>query len=331
MAIYSTFAYGTGVLYGVSMTVTSVDPERGPSTGGNTFAIEGTGFNPTQWDSEFTGVTLDPAIFTDISSGTGSATTALPNLVLSSGAVAGGVGAIQTLALQTDTQFEVETVIDMPLAYPASEVALLEFVLYIDATNYATFGIYLGTSLSTLVLRATTVLSGSTMSTYETAWTTGSSKLKILRWGSELYFIANGSVVHREVKFQAGPCLMQLSTSNNAATYTTSTKVKYFYYRPYVVFGNRPVHAVTVVSDSRIRGVVPASWDERETDAAFAGLTDIYVVGVSTYPLLNSYEYYYVNQLVVMNSGQSGIRMNILSDNVLKTPSTSLRGLGEKV
>lgn len=311
--------------------MTLVDPLRGPSTGGNTFIIEGSGFETAQWSSLFEDLILDPVKFADISAGGGTATPGVPNLVLSSGAVAGGSGAIESLASWTNAQSEIFAYLPPIRIYPASEVDLCVLTLYIDATNYATFGIYVGTSSSTLVLRATTVRSGVTLSEFETDWTIGASYLKILRWGSMLQFIANGEIVHTEEKFVNTAATFRVHAANNAATYTSSCRVKGFYWRPYAVFDDRPVHSTTVVSSGRLRGTVPPSWDDKSTEAAYAGLVDVSVVGLGTTTSASAYEYYYVDQFTVINSGQSQTKVSFLSDPMLKTPSTSLRGLGETV
>jgi len=328
MAIYSTFVYGTGVLYGVSASISSISPERGPSTGGNAFTINGSGFANAQWSSFFDGVGLDPLKFTDISAGTGTATTGSPNLVLSSGAVAGGSGAVESVATWTDAQAEAVVYIPPIATYPASEVELFAMTLYVDATNYATIGIYLGTSSSTLVLRSTAVRNGATLDTVEEDWTVGTTKLKILRWGTTLYFYANGELFNVDEKFVATTATYRLSSGNVAATYTTTVRVSAFYWRPYAVFDGRPVHDTTVVSEDRIRGLVPPSWDDKDTDAAYSGLVDVAVVGVGTFTDTDAYEYYYVDQLTIVNSGQSSVKVSLLSDSLLKTPSSSLRGLG---
>lgn len=328
MAIYSTFVYGTGVLYGPAVSITSVDPARGPSTGGNDFVIDGSGFANSNWSSFFEGAVLDPAKFSDISAGTGTATTNSPNLVLASGAVAGGSGAIESVASWTDAQSEIVCYIPSVLSYPSAEVELVSLHLYIDATNYTKVGIYLGTSSSTLVLRADVVRGGSTLSTYEEAWTSGTSKLKILRWGTTVYVYANGALFHKDTKFINTLATYRVSCSNTSTTYSVSTRVSAFYWRPFVLFDGRPVHDPVVVSEGRIRGVVPPSWDDKGTDAAYSGTVDVSVVGVGTYTSTDAYEYYYVDQLTVINNESSSIKVSFLSDSLLRTPSSSLRGLG---
>jgi len=69
MGYYSAFKYGTGVLYGPVTTISAVDPAEGPAPGGNAFVITGEGFDPRQWDDDFTGAVLDTVKWTDISSG----------------------------------------------------------------------------------------------------------------------------------------------------------------------------------------------------------------------------------------------------------------------
>jgi len=328
MALYSTFCYGTGILYGPSASIGTVDPIRGPSTGGNNFVIDGSGFANAHWSSFFTGAVLDPLKFADVLVGFGSATTGVPNLVLSSGDAPGGIGAVESVATWTDAQGEAVVYILPITAYPASEVVLSAMTLYIDATNYAMFGVYLSTSSSTLVLRATVVRGGVPLSTKEVDWTTGLSKLKILRWGTTLYFYANGALFHEDERFVNTAATFRLSCANQAATYTITSNVQAFYWRPYAVFDSRPVHDSTVVSEGRLRGQVPPSRNDKGKDAAYSGLVDVSVVGVGSFTATDAYEYYYEDQLTIINSGSSDIKVSLLSDALLKTPSASLRGLG---
>ncbi len=331
MALYSTFLYGDTTLYGVLSTLTAVLPETGPSPGGNAFVIAGAALKPTQWNSLFDGVALDPTKFNDISAGTGTVTTGSPNLVLSSGAVAAGAAVVESINSWVNTQGEAQVMLSPVYTYPTVEVDLFTLTLYIDASNYSTFGIYLGTTSGSLVLRATTVMGGVTLPVYETEWTTGFSTLKILRWSTSLYFIANGEIMHVDHKFTTLAATFRLGATNNAAAYPAVSRVGAFYYRPYAVFGDRPVHDTVAVSDSRVRGLVPASWDNKRTDAAYAGYVNVAVVGTDTAGMLDAYEYYYVDRLTVVNNSQSGVKLSLISDDILKTPATSLRGLGENM
>ena len=328
MALYSTFVYGSGILYGPSASVASVDPIRGPSTGGNQFVIDGSGFANDFWSSFFDSPVLDPLKFTDVSFGTGTATTGSPNLTISSGAVAGGAGAVDSVASWADAQGEAVVYIPTISAYPASEVVLAGLGLWVDAANYVGISIYLGTSSSTLVLRAMVVRGGVVLSTKEVEWTTGVSKLKILRWGTKVYFYANGELLHTDAKFVNTAATFRIGCNNQAAAYNITSRVEAFYWRPFALFDNRPVHDTTVVSEGRLRGLVPPSWDDKDTDAAYAGLVDVSVVGIGSFTSTDAYEYYYEDQLTIMNSASSGIKVSLLSDPLLRTPSASLRGLG---
>jgi len=328
VALYSSFIYGSGILYGVSASIGTIDPARGPSTGGNTFVINGSGFANAQWSSFFTDPALDPLKFTDVSVGFGSATTGTPNLTLSSGDAPGGIGGVESVATWTDAQAEAVLYIPPITAYPASEVVLGAMTLWIDATNYAVLGIYLGASSSTLVLRATTVRAGITLGTKEVEWTAGLSKLKILRWGTKLYFYAGGELFHTDARFVNTAATYRIGCGNQAAAYNAGCRMSAFYWRPFAIFDGRPVHDATTVSEDRIRGQVPPSWNDKDTDAAYSGLVDVAVVGVGTFTKADAYEYYYVDQLTIIDNGSSDIKVSLLSDPLLKTPSASLRGLG---
>lgn len=331
MSGYSTFKYGAGVLYGSSAAVTSVDPETGPSVGGNTFVVVGSGFDPRQWDSYFDGVTLDAAKFIDISSGTGSSATDSPNLALASGTTAGGVGGVETVPAWTNAQAEVGIIISPIEAYPATEVELFTLSLYVDANNYAEFSIVLGTSASTLALRFKTVVAGVTTATADTTWTTGLTTLKILRWGATVYFIVNGIVIKVVEQFVAASGKFRLMSRNVAANYDATSRVEVFYFRPFVVFDDRPVHDIEVVSDYRVRGLVPPSWDAKLVEAAYAGLVDVSVVGNGLDTLADAYEYYYQDVLTVINSGQSDTKLSFTSDTTTVTPTGIDKGLGDQI
>lgn len=328
---FALFKYGQGVLYGPSTMIDAVDPERGPSPGGNAFVLKGTGFDPRQWDDFFTGGILDPAKWVDISYGSGSVSTGPFHLELVTGATVSSAAAIESVAQWGSTQGEIRFTLPPITDYPTDIVVLMALTLWISANDYAEMRIELGTEPGTMVLRCEVYRGGVLADKLikPLSWTTGMSMFKILRWGSDVYFYANGEEISRSIRFTNAAAKFRIYTTNGTTTYNLQgVRVQWFYYRPFAVFQNQPVHDSVVVSDFRMRGLVPASWDLRRQDAAYEGLVHVHVVGNGPYTKRDAYEYYYVDALKVINSAQTDTKFSIIDDPQLFTPEGEGKGLG---
>jgi len=330
MGYYQLFKYGSGVLYGPQAVVHSVDPLEGPAPGGNRFVILGEGFDPRQWDDYFTGAVLDPLKWTDASTGSGSITVGADHLQMSTGTTPASIAGVQSVKQWGDTQGEVRMSLSAPTANPSSNVALFALNLFVDSSNFAAMVVYLSDE-GNLRLECGVYVGGSPVDLLkiELPWTTGLSMFKILRWGTDVYFIANGSVVMRSVRYIVNPAHFVIYSFNGSASYDVDVaRVEWFYYRPFAVFQNQPVHDTVVVSDKRVRGLVPASRDDAWQSAAYEGEVDVSVVGNDKATSRDSYRYYYVDGLRSINSAQSGVEMDIVNDTQLVTPSDASKGLG---
>lgn len=326
---YSLFKYGTGVLYGIAADIYSVSPNTGPSTGGNAFYMTGIGFDPRHWDDLFTAAVLDPLKWTDISAGTGTATVASPNLVLSTGAVAGGIAGVESVATWVDVQGEIRCTIPRYTTYPSSTVTTVALQLYVNATNYCQISITLGENSSNINLLCEVYLNGAVVDTYTAPWTVGTSVFKILRWGTDVYFIVNSAVVLLSHNFVITPATFRIYNDNVAANYDVfNTQVQWFYYRPFVVFENQPVHDVVIVSDTRLRGIAPPSMDNIRQSAAYAGLVDTSIVGKGMATYADSYLYYFVDGLTLIDNVQQATKLSLIDDAQVVTPAGYTKGLG---
>ena len=160
-------------------------------------------------------------------------------------------------------------------------------------------------------------------------WSLGLCTLKILRYGSDVYFIANGSVIWSTVKFVTDAAQFRITSENMSQDYDVNTlKVEWFYYRSYAVFQNQPVHDTVVVSDRRARGLVPASLDIRKKNAAYEGLVDVSMVGITKASTPSAYEYYFVKGLKAINEIQFDVGLDVINDPQLETPEGERKGLG---
>jgi hypothetical protein len=156
----------------------------------------------------------------------------------------------------------------------------------------------------------------------------GISTLKILRWGSEVYFLANNELLLKSKHFDSTTAKFRILANNLTTSYGVyKTVVEHYMLVPYVVFDDQVVSGVTVVSDYRLRGIAPPSIDEKEQSAAYKGLVDVHVVGISKETLLNSYEYYYVDALRILNSKSTDVVVSIINDSQINTPSEVNKGL----
>jgi hypothetical protein len=328
MTIFGSFLYGSGVLYGPSVSLGTVAPATGPSTGGNAFVLTGEGLSLVAFDDDFTGAVLDPALWTDISSGTGAISTGATHLTLSTGTTAGSYSGVQSVPTMTSFQAEVSVNIPRITQYPATDVSFLTFSLYVDASNYANMTVNVGSTSGDITLQCVTVVGGTTTATYETDWTTGISSFRILRWNSDIYFIANGSIVYIAKSFTSTTARYRIYSYNNAATYNVSgVVVNYFESKPFVVFGNSPVFDTVVVSPTRVRGTVPPSIDDFNNEAGYAGLVDVHFISAFVVSMTDAYEYYFEKKLVLVNNQQDDLVLSIVDDSIVRTPEDVRRGL----
>lgn len=326
---FSLFKYGTGVLYGVATDIDSVSPDTGPSIGGNEFFMTGIGFDPRHWDDMFTAAVLDPIKWVDISAGTGTVTVNAPNLVLSTGAVAGGIAGIESVATWVDVQGEIRCTIPRYTTYPTSTVTTIALQLYVNATNYCQISITLGANSSAINLLCEVWRNGAVVDTYTAPWTVGTSMFKILRWKTDVYFIVNGTVVLHSHNFVTNAAKFRIYNDNLAANYDVyGTMVEWFYYRPFAVFEDQPVHDTVIVSDFRLRGNAPPSMDNLRQSAAYAGLVDTSVVGNGLFTLADSYLYYYLDGLTVIDNVQQATKLSLIDDAQVVTPAGYTKGLG---
>jgi len=327
---YSRFIYQTSILYGYSLTFTGVTPDTGPSIGGVDFTCAGLGFDYQAFNDTFTGVALDLAKWTDISTGTGTVTTGASNLQLSTGATGSSVAGISMNATFYETQYEAKVNIPSVTVYPTSEVSLFTMQYYIDASNYGDMSVLLATDGS-VTLECEVYKGAGLVSSYTEDWTMGLSTFKILVWMGNLYFYANGSLFFRSQHFVNGSLgYYKFFADNKSASYNVyNTVVEYIVNRPFVVFGDiQVVPDVTLVSDTRLRGLTPPSIDIYETEAAYAGLVDVNVCVDNVQTGADAYEYYYLKKLVILQENQFDILLSDITEDTVRTPELVTRGLG---
>jgi|GEM_PF-5205800 len=329
---FSLFKYGTGILYGWTTVFDTLDPLRGPSPGGNAFTIAGSGLDPRSWDDLFMAPVLDPK-WLNISAGSGFVTTGPFHLQMETGVVSGSVSGVESVYAWGDTQGEIRLILPPLPGYPTypAVVIVSALTLYVDANNYAEMRLELG-SAGALQLRCDVYVGGSLVDELVKpfSWTTGLAMLKILRWRDEVLFIANGEVIFDSVRFILDAAKFRIWMSNPGTVYNLQgVRIEWFYFRPFAVWQEQPIHDTVVVSDTRMRGVIPPSRDERRKDAAYQGLVNVYVVGASgTLGKKDIYEYYYINGLKLLNSAQTDIRLSVIDDDQLVTPTGEQKGLG---
>lgn len=322
------FKYGTGVLYGPSLAVDTVAPDSGPSTGGQDFVISGNNFDFTTYDDDFTGGSLDLVKWTDISSGTGSVSTGSTHLLLNSGATAGSVGGIEMNIPLVNAQFESRVQIPSISILPSSTINLYTMQLYVDVNNYSNVEVNLYSDGS-LKLELKVYTGGSLQDSYEEDWTTGLSTFKILRWSNNVYFYANGNFVYRSKQFVTTAAKYRFFCTNISSTYNIQNiVVDGVNNRTFSVFENEPVHDTITISNTRLRGLTPASVDSRDVSAAYKGLVDVSVVTETTVTVSSAYEYFYLDSLTLINNTQYGVKLSKIGDDSVRTPSSENIGLG---
>lgn len=325
---YSLFKYQTGILYGSVLTFTAINPERGPSTGGQEFVVSGGAFEYPTFDDTFISPALDLAKWVDISAGGGSITTGTSHLQLTTGAVAGAVAGVEMLTGHTNIQYECRVNIPTITSNPTANVNLFQMQNYIDANNYSNMIIRLDNT-GTVSLICEVYLGGALRDTSTTSWTTGFCTLKMLRWYNDVYFYANGSLILHSMRGSSSTAKFRFFAANLTANYNVyNSTVEYVINRPYVAFDNQVVHDLELVSDVRARGVTPPSIDNKFQEAAWEGLVDVSVVSNITQTRSDFYEYFYVDSLTLLNESQFGLKLSEIDDETVRTPVLSSRGLG---
>jgi hypothetical protein len=325
MTIYSSKPYAS-FLYGTSTPgIHTISPDRGPSSGGQLVIVEGSVFNPSGWDDAFTGASLDASKWSDISTGTGSVSTNAPNLELSTGATASSVAGIESLASWDNCQFEIKVFLPV-VDNPISSVRPIEFQLYVSATDYAVLYVELDSSGS-YMLHCDVYRNGSSVDTYSTICSSGSSVFRILRWDSTVYFMYNGTVIHSSSSFVDTSATVRLFNENLTVTEDIFSTVEYFKWKTYVSFGDQVVPYTTVVSYKRLRAYTPPSVDDKDISGAYAGTVDVSVVAAALYTYAAGYEYYFEDRLRVMNIAQDDVKLSIIDDDQLITDPNSSKGL----
>ncbi len=236
---------------------------------------------------------------------------------------------IESKTLWGNAQGEIRIVLPTVRVYPSAPVKLTALSLYVNATEYVIA--YIELTSDTLQLRCEVYRGGALVDEMivPLPWTTGVTMLKILRWGSDVYVYANGALVFRSVRFVSTTAKFRIISTNETTPYNLQgIRVEWFYFRPFAIFQNQPVHDTVVVSDNRIRGVVTPSRDVRWQEAAFEGLVDVSVVANGDYTKSNAYEYFFEDRFRVINSAQAESKLSFINDPQLRTPDGEQKGLG---
>lgn len=325
---FSLFRYRTGILYGMLLAFDSISPDSGPSNGGVDFVIRGDSFQFPSFDDTFLGALLDVAKWNDISAGSGSVTTGSSHLQLTSGITLGSVAGIEMLSTFTNIQYESKVNIPPVTVNPTATVTLYQMQNFIDVNNQANIIVELEDD-GTVTLRCQVYLGGSLTDDYTTEWTTGISTFKILRWNTDIYFYANGFLIHSSKQGNLLAGTFRFFVDNRTTTYNVlNTVVEYVINRPYISFGDQVVHDLTVVSTNRARGLTPPSINDRNQAGSYEGLVDVSVVSNITQTQVDFYEYYYVDSLTLLNETQFDFKFSQIDDETVRTPTLSARGLG---
>jgi disulfide oxidoreductase YuzD len=185
---------------------------------------------------------------------------------------------------------------------------------------------------TTLQLKVEVVKSGTTVDTYTypLSWTYGLTLFKILRYNTNLYFYANGSLIFTSKHFLINASYYKIYSYNETEAYDISNiNGEEFFFTPFVVFDGQVDDDPVSVSATRLRGVTPPSLDEKDQAAAYAGLVDITICCASCVTAPDAFEYYFVEKLKLEDNRQSNVRLSIIDDDTVITPEGYNVGLGE--
>jgi len=271
------------------------------------------------------GVTLNLALWSDISSGSGSVNTGSSHLQLDTGITVSSIAGIESVVSWDYCQLELKVLLT-EVSNPSGVVRPIAFQLYVDANNYAIMYVELDSS-GTYTLNCDVYRNGSSVGSYSEEVSTGSLNLRILRRDKTIYFIYNGTIVYYNSDFIISAAKIRIFSSNLTVGESVSATVEWFYWRTYIAIGNELIYAPTVVSDTRIRGYTPPSVNDKGVSAAYAGPSDVLIVGAGDYVLVDGYEYYFEDRLRVMNIPQFDVLLSVVDDDQLITDSNRAKGL----
>mgnify|MGYP001111668849 CR=1 FL=1 len=327
MSYYGTKLYGS-FIYGITTVINSISPDTGPSIGGTAFAVDGEGFDPRVNDDDFqTPPVPNPLLWNSLDAGTGSSTTGSSHLQLSTGAGAGAIAGIESIKTWTDCQCEIQVNLPQITANPGGNVTPIAFQLRVDANNYCRMYIQLSAT-GAYTINCDVYRGGASVGSYSATTTNGLSYMKILRFGTRVYFYYNNVLIYDNRDFVATAAAYRVYATNNAQAYDIpDTTVVWFYWRTFVAFDNQVVHNPTIVSDFRLRSITPPSLDCFEQDAAYAGLVDFTVVGATSVTSMSVFLYYYNPRLKVMNNAQNSTVLSIIDDDQTLTKTGYDKGL----
>jgi hypothetical protein len=327
MAKYNEFFYGGSTntepwaYYGPSSGFSYITP-RGPSTGGAYYLIEGDGFDIQSSNDYFVDPVLDPVRWFSRDSGSGAYSVGNPGLLLNTGSTPNSVSGISTDPSFTSVQFEIRPYLVPLTVFPTSNVTLLNFGAYESDLNYAAISIRFDSVTRSVILRCEVVLDSVVVDYKELDWSYGYSTLKIARFGSRVFFSANGERIFSSRKFLPSiDVLFRVFASNGTTSCPVRTLVDYFIDRTFVMFGiHQPDLSPTVVNNSRLRGITPPSMDFKDQEVSFKGSVDVYVVNsFSTVYTSDAYEYFYVDKFKAFNSNRERVTLSLVDDDQVVT------------
>jgi hypothetical protein len=325
---YSTFLYGSGVLYGFTPVIDYLYADEGPSSGGTAYYIMGENLRYTGDDDVFDAGVLSPILWTDLSAGSGVVTTNAPHLLLSTGTTTGSVAGIGSLHQYLNHQWQVRVSIPRLTVYPDSTVVLFSQQMYVDASNYCLVSVNQGTTSGTTTVSFSVIVGGVLVDDFSQDWTFGVSTFRLLRWKNEVYFFANGSLVFKSTRFITDPVSYRYFNDNLASSFDALCTVEAVNMKTFVAFDDQLDTEVVMVSDYRIRGFTPPSADIRGVPASYAGFVDVSVACQQTATRADFFEYYYENSLTLAKSNQFGLKLSIIDDVTVRTPNGIEKGLG---
>jgi hypothetical protein len=328
MGIYSSFVYGSGVFYGPLSSISYITPS-GPTTGGANYVLTGTSLDVDTYNDDFSNPILSAILWTDISSGTGTVTSGSPGLLLNTGATAASYAGVETNSSFSNIQFGIKFYLSSFTSYPGSTVELISFISYVDATNYAKMSVQIGSTAASLDLVCEVYAGGLLVDSYTTEWSLGYSTFNMARYGTNVYFVANGETIFTSRSFVTTTSTFRIYSYNGSSSYSITSLIDYFIEKTFVMFGVLQADlSPIVVSSTRLRGLTPPSIDDKDQLTAFAGTVDIYVINSSTTLYsADAYEYYYVDKFKSLNSSQDSVVLSLVDDDQVVTPTTKNKGI----
>lgn len=338
MTLYSENVYGSGIVYGDFAPIDyAISPMNSKSSGGGKFVLTGSGFDPDNLSSGFSDY-LDYAFdyVTDWSYD-------VDNGILLQVDDGGGYFTLNSKKFLKNFQYEVE--FTLPKNGNFSDEAYLQ-LSFDEGTGFSNASLNSRIVISVFerngeyVIRYLHPFEFSDANDFITVnetdtrvgvkeITSGRNVLRVLNYDNRTQLFLNNKLLSdKSSKNPSTDQVLLLSlTDDKAGIDPYVVSIDRITYLPFMMFGDSILHNLKVVSDKRVRGLIPPSSDFKGRLGYYSGDVRVAIVSGTTVYVTNDFNYFFEKELMIYTNND-GVELSIL-DPIVKTPEQFSVGLGE--